>query len=66
MVITSQKAIPQSIYGKSTTSNPTKGRMPTGIGILLKRVLMEGNTARKTTLNTPAIITDMNVATIPS
>ena len=66
MVIISQKTIPQSIYGSRTISTPTKGRIPTGIGILLKRVFIVGNIARNTTEKTPAIITDMKVPTFPS
>jgi hypothetical protein len=57
-----KKATPQRIYGSNTTSTEAIGSNPTGIGILLIKVLIVGNAAKNTTLNTIATITEINVA----
>jgi hypothetical protein len=55
-------ATPHNIYGSNTTSTEAIGSNPTGIGILLIKVLIVGNAAKNTTLNTIATITEINVA----
>jgi hypothetical protein len=48
-------------YGIRAIWTLTKGKIPTGVGILRNIVFKVGKTAKKTTLNTIAIAIEINI-----